>query len=149
MSDVAKQLLTEEEGRKVQPYYDSKGLGTVGVGHLVDPRRVCPMPGEIIDRLFEIDFDEKSLQAEQVPGFDRLNEVQKAVIVSMVFQMGMEPFDGDGVKDFTKMLGALAKGDVKRAANEGRDSKWAKFDTPTRAERQMKMLESGLWVPRS
>lgn len=147
MSNVAKQLLTEEEGRRAQPYYDSKGYVTAGIGRLLDPRKVCPLPGEIIDRLFEIDFDEKSLQAEQISGFDRLNEVQKAVIVSMVYQMGMEPFDGDGFKDFTLMLRALAKGDVRKAAAEGRDSKWAKFDTPTRAERQMKMLESGVWVP--
>lgn len=151
MTNVAKQLLTEEEGRRAQPYYDShpEKFVTAGIGRLLDPRRPCPLPDEIIDRLFEIDYAEKLAQARQIPGFGRLNEIQQAALISMVYQMGFEPFDGDGIADFGKMLTALAAGDVKRAAAEGLDSKWAKIDSPRRAQRQMKMLASGVWVPRS
>lgn len=148
MSKVARDLIVEEEGRKAQPYYDHKGYVTWGVGHLADPRKTCPVPDRIIDLMFDHDYAEKLALARQIPGFNGLNEAQQAVVVSMVFQMGFEPFDGDGFKDFTKFLAALKKGDVKTAAAEGLDSKWAKEDTPRRAQRQMRMLASGLWVPR-
>lgn len=141
------QLLIEEEGRRAQPYYDSMGFVTGGIGHLLDPRKPCPLPESVIDIMFYYDLAEKHGQASMIPGFSRLNEVQRAVLISMVFQLGFEPFDGDGVKDFTNFLAALARGDVKGAAAEGLDSKWAKKDTPRRAQRQMKMLSTGFWVP--
>lgn len=148
MSEIARKLIAEEEGREAQPYYDHLGFVTWGIGHLADPRKPCPVPERIIDLMFDHDYAEKLTLARKIPGFANLNEVQQAVIVSMVFQMGFEPFDGDGFKDFTNFLAALRKGDVKKAAMEGLDSKWAKIDTPRRAQRQMRMLSTGLWVPR-
>lgn len=148
MSSVAQQLIGEEEGRVEGPYFDHLGFNTFGVGHLCDARKPTKVPGPVVDLMFDFDFKEKSAQAATIPGFQRLNEVQRAAVISMVFQLGMEPFDGDGFKDFRMFLAALAVGDVKRAAAEGLDSKWAKVDTPRRAQRQMKMLASGLWVPR-
>ena len=127
----AKQLLTEDEGRKAQPYYDTKGYVTAGIGRLLDPRKPCKLPDEIVDRLFDIDFEEKRAQAAQLPGFDRLNQVQQAAVISMVYQMGYA-----GVLGFPGMLKALAAGDVARAAREGLDSKWAREDSPRRAQRQ-------------
>lgn len=148
MSALLRQLLIEEEGRVPHVYPDHLGYATIGVGHLVDERKGGGLPGAIIDALLDYDIREKGAAAARIPGFDRLNEVQRAQIISMVFQLGEEPFDGDGFKDFTKMLRCLAAGDVRGAAREGRDSKWARQDTPRRAERQMRMLETGLWVPR-
>jgi GH24 family phage-related lysozyme (muramidase) len=145
---IAKQLIEEEEGRKAQPYYDSRGYVTWGVGHLSDPRLPCPVPAPIVDAMFSHDLAEKTALARLIKGFTNLNEVQQTAVISMVFQLGFEPFDGDGFKDFTKFLTALAKGDVKTAAAEGLDSKWAKADSPRRAQRQMKMLATGLWVPK-
>jgi lysozyme len=143
MSNVARLLLTEEEGRKKQPYYDHLGFVTGGIGRLLDPRKPCPLPDEVIDLLFKHDFAEKSAQAAaSFPNFDRLNEVQQAVLISMVYQLGLE-----GVLDFHNMVSALQRSDVRDAAKQGRDSKWAKKDTPERAERQMRMLETGIWVP--
>lgn len=143
MSEVARQLISEEEGRKAQPYYDHLGFVTWGIGHLADPRKPCPIPDHIVDAMFDHDYAEKMLQASTFPGFKDLNEIQQAVIVSMVFQLGF-----DGVKGFKKFLGAIKQKDYNGAALEGMDSKWARQDTPRRAERQMKMLSTGLWVPR-
>lgn len=148
MSEIARKLLVEEEGRSNLPYRDHLGLVTWGIGHLCDPDKPTPVPDPVVDLMFEYDFMEKAAQARKISGFQRLNEVQQAQIISMIFQMGFEPFDGDGFKDFSKFLGALQVGDVRRAAVEGLDSKWAKKDTPRRAQRQMRMLETGLWVPR-
>lgn len=143
MTSLAAKLIEEEEGRRAQPYYDSLGYVTVGVGHLCDPRRPCPMPEHVIDALLDHDLAEARESASHLPGWSRLNEVQQAVLVSMVFQIGVA-----GVRGFRKMLEALAAGDFRAAAREGRDSKWARADTPRRAERQMRMLETGLWVPK-
>lgn len=143
MSKVARDLISEEEGREAQPYYDHLGFVTWGIGHLADPRKSCPVPEHIVDAMFDHDYAEKMLQASTFPGFKDLNEVQQAVIVSMVFQLGF-----DGVKKFKKFLGAVKQHDFRGAAMEGMDSKWAKEDTPRRAQRQMKMLATGIWVPR-
>lgn len=148
MSEILKRLLIEEEGRRTQPYFDSKGLVTVGVGHLCDPHRVCPMPDRVIDLLLDYDMTEKRGLAARIPGFSQLNEVQQAVVVSMVFQMGFEPFDGDGVRDFKKFLAAVAVGDVKTAASQMLDSDWARKDSPLRAKRAAQMMETGEWVDR-
>lgn len=147
--EADKQLISEEEGVKQQPYYDNtpEKFVTGGIGCLLDPRKPCPLPMDVVQLLYQHRLDEKRAQASTVPGFDALNDVQRAVIVSMVYQMGFEPFDGDGHRDFTNMLLALKARDVHAAANHGRDSKWAKIDTPQRAERQMRMLETGVWVP--
>jgi GH24 family phage-related lysozyme (muramidase) len=131
---VLRQLLIEEEGRIPHAY-------------LVDKRRGGRLPDHIIDALLDHDIVEHSQQAERIPGYLLLNEIQRAAIVSMVFQLGFEPFDGDGFNDFSRLLAALRVGDVRRAAAEGRHSRWAREQTPRRAERQMRMLDTGLWQP--
>lgn len=148
MSALAEQLITEEESIKQQPYYDSKGYVSWGIGHLADPRLPCAIPLEVIRLMFKYDSQAAiSEAAKLVPGFMRLNEVQQAAWISTIFQLGPEPFDGDGFKDFKDMLAASRAGDVKAAAAAGRDSKWWREDSPNRAERQMRMLETGIWVP--
>lgn len=141
--NLARQLIEEEEGRKRQPYYDSLGFVTWGVGHLGDPRKTCPLPDHIIDVMLDWDCNVATSQAAALSGFEHLNDVQQAVIVGMVFQLGI-----GGVRDFKKMLSALSLGDYRKAAIEGRDSKWARQDSPKRASRAMEMLETGVWKPR-
>lgn len=148
MSELALQLIEEEESLREQPYYDSRGYVTGGIGRLLDPRLPCKLPLEVIRLLFKYDAQAAiACAAKYVPGFMRLNDVQQAVWISMFFQLGPEPFDGDGYKDFKVMLAASAAGDVKAAAAAGRDSKWWREDSRTRAEREMRMLETGIWVP--
>lgn len=142
--DTAKQLLSEEEGRRNQPYYDSSKYAyvTAGIGRLLDPRKRCPLPDEVVDLLFQYDFRDHARMAAMIPGFFAMNNVQQAVIISMVFQMGY-----DGVMGFNEMVKALKAQDWSKAAHEGLDSKWAREDSPRRARRQMEMLKTGLWVP--
>lgn len=143
MSDAALQLLNEEEGRVPHVYPDHLGFWTIGVGHLVDQRKGGRLPDHIIDALLTHDIEQAETGAATLPGWDALNDVQRAVLISMVFQLGL-----DGVKGFRNMLAALGVGNLSKAAAHGRASKWARQDTPRRAERQMKILESGVWVPR-
>lgn len=139
---LIEQFLNEEEGVRRQPYYDQKGFVTWGIGHLGDPRLPCPVPADVISLMFKHDLEEKMHLAQQIPGFNSLNQLQQWMLVSMVFQMGL-----NGVLGFHKFLDALVKGDLKQAAIEGLDSDWARKDSPTRAHRTMKILGSGVWVP--
>lgn len=146
--ELLRQLLIEEEGRIPYAYQDAHGFWTIGVGHLIDARKGGRLPEAIIDALLEYDLAEVRTQARTIPGYAQLNPVQRAVLGSMLFQMGLEPFDGDGVRDFRNFLRALATGDLAAAAAHGLDSKWAREDSPARARRQMRMLNSGIWEPK-
>ena len=139
---VVRQLLEEEEGRSSTLYPDSKGFLTIGVGHLLDPRKGGRLPDALIDQLLDLDIAEARYGAESLPGFIRLNDVRQAVVISMVFQMGLQ-----GVRGFSGFLGALSRSDYLRAATEMRDSKWWRDDSRKRAERAAKMMETGEWVP--
>lgn len=137
MSDLLRQLLIEEEGWRNKAYADSLGVLTIGVGrNLVDKG----LSDQEIGVLLTNDMREAESQAAFLAGWQALNEVQKAVLCSMVFQLGIA-----GVKGFKGMLAALAAGDIKTAAAEGLDSLWAR-QTPERAKRQMQMLAGAQWI---
>lgn len=144
MSDIAAQLIGEEEGRIRYAYKDMHGLMTIGIGCLVD----ATVPGaglcdEAIDVQFAHDSAEARRLAARFPGFDRCNEIRQAVLISMCFQMGTKPL---GWPNFCH---ALDLGDYALAAKHGRDSDWWRSQTRKRAERAMQMLESGQWVPKT
>ena len=129
---VIGQLLSEEEGRVNHAYQDSMGYWTYGVGHLIDPRKGGTVSDAIIDAQLLEDIQAKSSQAALLTGFAALNEVQKAAVISMVFQLGL-----GGVRGFPTFCEALAHNDLAAAAAAGLDSKWAKHDTPARAQREV------------
>lgn len=137
MSDLLRQLLIEEEGWRNKAYADSLGVLTIGVGrNLIDKG----LSDQEIGVILLNDIREVESQANMLAGYAALNDVQKAVICSLIFQLGIS-----GVKAFKKLLAALATGDVHAAAEHGLDSLWAK-QTPVRAKRQMQMLASGQWI---
>lgn len=141
MTDLAEILVSEEEGRDSHVYKDNRGYWTIGIGCLVDP--AIPSHGlcdAAISAQFAHDSATARALAEDMPGFQRCNEVRQAVLVSMCFQMGSKPL---GWHDFK---GALAMDDYVAAAKAGRDTDWWREQTPKRAERAMQMMESGNWV---
>jgi GH24 family phage-related lysozyme (muramidase) len=142
VADLADQLLSEEEGRKRTAYKDSRGFDTIGVGCLVDAR----VPGAglcdaAIDAQLEHDSASARHQASAYPGYADMNAVRQAVVISMAFQMGAKPL---GWAQFTA---ALTAKDYSAAAAAGRDTDWCRSQTTARAEREMRMLETGVWVP--
>lgn len=142
MSDLAEKLIAEEEGRSAAVYRDTRNLLTIGIGCLVDPSmRGAGLCDAAIDTQFAHDSARARQLAADLPGYQRLNEVQQAVLVSMCFQL-------PGCVHWPHFTGALAMGDVKAAAAAGRDSDWWRIQTPKRAEREMQMLETGVWQPR-
>lgn len=144
----------DHEGFREHPYLDSKKLWTFGVGrcletnplkkeewkHLLENgdlavsitlrgatwlmRRELAMCEEECKRLFSF--------------WPRLNDARRNVLVEMVYQMG-----AGSVVGFDDMITAIHAGDFDAAAEHGMDSKWARIDTPRRAQQLMKQLRLG------
>lgn len=136
--DLAHRLVSEEEGRRPHVYQDTEGYWTIGVGCLVDRRKGDGLCDEAIDVQLEHDLQTARKRAGALAGFELCNEVRKAVLVSMCFQLG-------SLASWTNFRNALAAGDYEAAAAHGLDSLWAK-QTPARAQRQMQMMRSGVWA---
>lgn len=134
-----------DEGVVNEVYLDHLGLPTFGVGHLViegDPEHGepvgTPVSEQRVAEVFERDLDTAISECVALYG-DQFNEwpgeVQE-VLVNMMFNMGRTRLGG--FKNFRK---ALEERDWKKAAIEGRDSRWHKQVT-NRAERLMVRLEN-------
>ena len=134
-----------DEGVVYEIYKDHLGYPTFGVGHLVTENDAehgaevgTPVSESRVAECFERDLDTSisegvalyGAQFESWPG-----EVQE-ILVNMMFNMGRTRLGG--FKNFRK---ALEAEDWKKAAVEGRDSRWHKQVT-NRAERLMVRLES-------
>jgi lysozyme len=133
-----------DEGVVYEVYHDHLGLPTFGVGHLVlesDPEYGkplgTPVDEERVKDCFEKDLDTAVSECE-ILFEDRWEDFPgevKEILVNMMFNMGRTRLSG-----FKNFGAALRDGDWKRAAVEGRDSKWYRQVT-NRAERLMKRLE--------
>ena len=143
--DWARSLLSRHEGRIPHAYQDSLGYWTIGVGHLVDKRRGGKLPEHIIDALLDYDIDEawKTLVHHQ-PWVLELDDVRQHVMLDMAFNLGPEPFDNDGFKDWPMFLRQVREGRYADAAANMRATLWAK-QVKTRAVRLAAMMETGQW----
>lgn len=140
-------MLSREEGWCSFPYRDTRGLWTIGCGHLIDSRkggqlpeyiRAFPLVDDDILRVLNDDIDVCIGQLNRyLPWWHRLTDRRKHVLISMVFQLGIS-----GVLAFRRMIEALEKEDYSGAAKEMQDSKWAE-QTPGRVDRMAAMMLAG------
>ena len=143
--NVFHQLMIDE-GVEYKIYLDHLGYPTFGIGHLVlesDPEHGkdvgTSVSTERVEDAFEKDLDTaisecKVLYGESTWNMDFPCEVQE-ILVNMMFNMGRPRLSQ--FKNFTK---ALEEQDWKKAAVEGRDSRWHK-QVYNRAERLMVRME--------
>jgi lysozyme len=142
MTDLAFQLVQESEGCRLTAYKDSRGLWTIYYGHLLpQDRDWTGYTGtqQEADAFLGEDMSKARMLATEFPYFQSMNEVRQAVCVSMAFQLGSKPLH------WPNFMQALHSQDYVAAAKAGLDSLWAE-QTPSRANREMKMLETGVWV---
>lgn len=116
-------MIEKHEGKREKPYRDSRGLWTVGVGHLIGPT-LPPEWNKIftdqeINQLFAKDYAEHKAAAERIPGFEKLNANGKGAVIDLTFNMGPAWY-----KKFPAASAALAKGDMQTFANEMQNSAW-------------------------
>ena len=153
--ELLRRLLIDEECEGGQPhkesYKDSKGLWTIGIGHLLDRNQTdeelaaMGLDDELDEwegfkiseqqcyNLFGIDVREAMEDLYGTFTKDELEELgptRGAIIIAMVFQMGAA-----GFRAFKNFIAAVKAGDFDKAAEEMLDSKWARKDSPERAKR--------------
>lgn len=133
--------LKRDEGTVYYAYQDSKGYWTIGTGILIDKRKnggLLPEENEfILNNRIRLKREEL---IKRIPWVTGLDPIRFAVFLNMSFQMGV-----DGLLGFKKALLLASVGKYAMAAIEMLDSKWAKIDSPSRAERLAKQMETGVW----
>jgi lysozyme len=137
ITDSLKNRIRLHEGCVLEPYEDSLGKLTVGIGHLVMPHerkrfeKGVTITQEEANELFEMDLNRAAAGADalidECIGHDLPQHVGE-VIVEMVFQLGTT-----GVSKFKKMWKAMRVKQWKTASLEMKDSRWHS-QTPKRCE---------------
>jgi len=149
MIEITKNLrdrVKSHEGCVLEPYDDSLGKLTVGIGHLVQAHERkrfqlgVKITQEEADELFDIDLNRAAAGADEliiknIGDHDDLPQVIQEVLVEMVFQLGKT-----GVKQFRNMWTSLKEKDWPMAAMHMKDSRWRK-QTKKRCEHLSKMVE--------
>ncbi len=134
-------LLEAEEGRIAHAYTDSEGWLTIGVGRLIDKRKGGRLTDAEIDYLLANDIAEKTAELQRsLVWLDGLDQVRRDTLIAMAFQMGTA-----GLLGFRNTLEMVRTGDYKGAGRGMLQSRWAQ-QTPLRAERMARQMETGVWT---
>ncbi len=142
MEQKISKLLELHEGRRRFPYKDTVDKLTIGVGFNLDD---VGLYDNEIDFILKNRIELTIIQLERyLPFFNELDDVRKAVLIDMCYNMGPEPFDNDKIKDWPIFVRQVQDGDYVAAANNMRATKWAK-QVKGRAERLSNMMETGQW----
>ncbi len=137
--DRLSEQLIRHEGLRLRAYQDHLGFWTIGVGHLIDPRkggdtRYKPLKSTTITRkeALELLREDVSTVARgldaNLPWWTQLDDARQNVLVEMGFQLGVP-----GLLKFKNTLRAVKEGRWADAAKGMMGSLWAK-QTPARAE---------------
>ena len=127
MSDAdIKKMIIGHEGKRHEPYKDSLGLWTVGIGHLIGDGKTLPpewnrkFSEEEVMAMFEKDYEKHKKQAESnVPGFSKYDSMGQGALIDLTFNMGP-----GWPKKFPNTSAKLGAGDKEGAAAGLTDSKW-------------------------
>ena len=140
-----REQLIEFEGWEHEAYPDPiSGDGrpfTIGAGHTgPEVHDGLKWTDEQISAALDADIAEATAQAKaHFPWFDGLNEPRQAVLIGMIFQLGI-----GGTLKFVHTLDDIRDERWPNAAEGIRNSKWAK-QTKMRARLLAAQLESGAW----
>jgi lysozyme len=131
--------LIHDEGDEQFAYQDQFGYWTIGIGRCIDRRRGKGLSKDERRFLLENDIADwiNDLRIH-LPWFDSLNDVRQEVFINMAHQMGI-----DGLLKFKNTLGHASREEYKEASEAMLDSVWAKSQTPDRAKRLARMMETG------
>lgn len=135
--DAIERQLVRDEGLRLKPYLDSVGKLSIGVGRNLDDNGITEAEAF---RMLRTDVLTAESEAGALKCYRGLNDARKAVLVNMVFNLGIARFLG-----FRNMIAALNEGDFERAAAEMLNSKWAS-QVHDRARRLSEQMRKGEWV---
>jgi len=137
--------LIRDEGVRLRVYKCTSGHLTIGVGHKLTERELLQGLSEIsleqAGYLLHMDIGIAMNGCASIFGrdrFDSFTEARQRALVNMCFQMGTQ-----GLTKFRRMIDAIMRDDWATAQAEALDSKWARSDSPARAQRVAHMLGRG------
>lgn len=134
-----KRMIVRHEGLRLKPYRDTVGKLTIGVGRNLDDNGISEKEAYV---LLENDLEWCFIQLHaEFPWASDLNDPRQDVLVSMLFNMGLERLKG-----FTHMLAAARLGLWDAAAAEMLNSNWAK-QVGGRAHELAAIMKSGDYPP--
>jgi lysozyme len=135
------QQLDRDEGNVPHVYPDSLGYLTVGRGFLVDKRKGGGLFPEEIDFITNNRIKKNDERLDKmIPWWKDLDDARKGVLRNMAYQLGV-----DGLLGFKNTLEKIRTGDYSGASENMLLSKWA-TQTPERAKRLAKQMNTGVWV---
>lgn len=127
--------LIRDEGLRLEPYVDTVGKLTIGVGRNLADRGISKAEAEF---LLETDIGlVEDVLDTWLSWWRTLSEVRQRVLANMCFNMGIAKLRG-----FKNTLAAMKTGDYEAAAAGMRRSLWAR-QVGARAERLAKMMKTG------
>ena len=135
----------DHEGFRDEVYLDSRGLPTVGVGHLItksSPYYGLKVGDKVDPAKLEAEYEKDYKKHEKMAqkNFKNFSKHPKHVqdaLVNMTFQLGNKP------KKWSNFQAALDKGDYQSAALHGSESDWYHDQTPKRAKSVLDRLAYG------
>lgn len=137
VNDLLSQL-KRDEGIRLKAYRDQVGKLTIGIGRNLDDVGISL---EEAEHLLANDIAAAQAQlAEQLPWTLGLDEVRRAVLTNMTFNMGIH-----GLMGFKNTLALIQAGEYEKAADNMLQSKWAQQVGP-RAHRLALQMKTGSWV---
>lgn len=131
-AQAIKDLIIKHEGLVLNPYIDSVGKLTIGVGHNLDDNGISEATAL---QILEEDIENAVADLEKIFDLGSLPETVQTVMVDMMFNLGYVRFSG-----FKKMIEAIKIGDYKLASAEAKDSKWCR-QVGIRCDENCRILE--------
>jgi lysozyme len=143
------QRIKEYEGYSDTPYQCTAKKWTIGFGYNYEDRgfltaditRILAsgFTKDLAEKLLAKDVEQCAKQASEFPFFNSMNDARRAVVIDMIYQLGIS-----GFKAFKKMIERLEKGDWKGAALEMIHSRWY-TQSGRRSRANVKQMEEGTW----
>ena len=134
MIEKAIEQLKIDEGFKGVPYLCTANKVTIGYGRNLSDN---PLTEKEAEYLLLSDLTKVEAEANMIAYFSELNETRQAVIINMIYNLGITR-----LLKFKKMHKAIVNGKFNTAATEMLDSKWAR-QVGNRANRLAKQMREG------
>ena len=131
-------MITLHEGLELKPYKCTSDKLTIGIGRNIEDIGIIEAEARY---LLQNDVDRILKEVEHWTFLEKLNDVRQAVILDMVFNMGVSRFNAN---TWVKTFAAIQDEDFDEAANQMLDSKWAN-QVGQRAIRLSQMMRKGEW----
>ena len=134
MTDLEREI-ADDEGFRAKPYRCTSGK--LSIGHGTNIEDGISRDEALLLMRHRLGRVVAALES-RLPFWPKLTNDRRRVLANMGYQLGI-----GGLMGFRRMLAALERGDYDTAGKEMMDSKWARSDSPARAQRLRKMMVRG------